>query len=324
MKGFIIPLFAYAIFIEAVIAADPTQSPTLHFNCSTNGAITNISANGVPLGEFLVLGEDKFCKLDDSSCVKDKSELHVIHVKSIKDQQTLIIGGKDAHFYEMKCKPGGFLGKASVDINITNAGATYTPNEHTFSPINTAISLTIEKKEGSGPLKEPVKLGELLLLKFRGPDGYIVDPLKCTAYAGAVISSTSQELWSSDTCSSKNTAYLENMWKKDDSETNLISIKMYAFRFPNSNRVLIECSAHFCPELDSTCQTQCWHKNSTTIGRSRRDTFQNSNNKAHYMKRVSTFFTVVDDSVRSNRSSGASMNTFLYLLTIVIVTWYFT
>lgn len=43
----------------------------------------------------------------------------MIHVKSIKDQQTLIIGGKDAHFYEMKCKPGGFVGKASDDINIT-------------------------------------------------------------------------------------------------------------------------------------------------------------------------------------------------------------
>lgn len=45
----------------------------------------------------------------------------MIHVKSIKDQQTLIIGGKDAHFYEMKCKPqaGGFVGTASVDINIT-------------------------------------------------------------------------------------------------------------------------------------------------------------------------------------------------------------
>lgn len=60
--------------------------------------------------------------------------------------------------------------KCNVSVfHLSSAGATYTPNEHTFAPINTAISLTIEKKEGSGPLKEPVKLGEQLLLKFRGP-----------------------------------------------------------------------------------------------------------------------------------------------------------
>ncbi|CAC5400768.1 unnamed protein product [Mytilus coruscus] len=319
MKGFIVSFFVYAIFIEAGITStvNPTPSPTLEFECDSKGKITNISANGWSLEEFLVLDKDKLCQLNDSSCVQDKSEIHVIHVKTIKREQTLIIGGKDAHFYELKCKPGDFVGKASANINIAQydynllfdkswvfrSGASYTPKVHTFGPNSTAIALTIEKKEGGGQLNVAVKLGEHLSLKFKGPVGYIVDPLQCIAYAGAVKSS-SQELWSNTTCSSKNPAILENFWTKDHSANNIISITMYAFRFPDSKKVLIECSAHFCPESDTSCNTKCWKRDNNTIGRRRRNAFENSDGKGHFMKKVSTFFTVSDDSETSNRSSG--------------------
>lgn len=327
MKGFIVLCFVYAICIVAGITGITTQtttpSPTLEFNCDSEGKITKITAKGWSLEEFIVLGENQFCNLTTTSCVKDKSELRIIHVKKIKEHE-FIIGGKDAHFYEMRCKPGGFVGKASANINITDSGPTYTPNEHTYAPKSKSISLTVEKKGSGGQLKVPFHLGEQLTLTFTGPDGYVVDPVKCTAYAGAVGSETSQELWSNATCSSKDTAFLENYWTKDESHNNVISITMYAFRFPDSNTVSIECSAHFCPKLDSTCKKQCWMKNNNTIGRRRRDTVQNSGGKDHYMKKVSTFFTVVDDSITSNRCSGASMNTFLYLATIVIISCYFT
>ncbi|VDH98604.1 Hypothetical predicted protein [Mytilus galloprovincialis] len=274
--------------------------------CDNEGNITGLSSGNLQLGDFVFLDGNHICRLNESSCIKGKSELRVIHVKPINEQlPSIIIGGKGAQFYDLKCSPMQFDGRATASMQIAPSPATYIPNEHTYAPNSTAIALTIEK-EGGDHNTEAVKLGEKLTLKFIGPAGYIVDPFNCTAFPYMVKSSTSRELWSNNTCHSLDTAILDNSWAKDGSKHNIISITLYAFRFPESTKVEIECSAHFCPESDTTYQSKCWKRVNNTIGRRRRDAVENSHFKAkdHYIKSVSTFFTVVDDSGTSNRSSG--------------------
>lgn len=63
-----------------------------------------------------------------------------------------------------------------------------------------------------------------------------------------------EHLFCSKDCSSLDTAILDKSWEKDKVKQNIISIKMYAFRFPESTKVEIECTAHFCPESDTKCE----------------------------------------------------------------------
>ncbi|XP_071179633.1 uncharacterized protein [Mytilus edulis] len=320
MNCFIVSLLFYITCTIPVIASNSPE--TLEFTCSNDGNIKNITAS--KLSEFVVLDGYNSCLLNNPSCGKDKSELHVVHVKTFNKQRaSIIIGGKDAQFYDLKCKPKEFVGRATANFKIAPSSAIFITEAHTFSPNETAIDLTVEKGTG-GHVTDPVNLGETLSLKFKGPVGYIVDPINCTAYPGLEQSSTSRDLWSNKNCSSLDTAILDKSWKSDGVKHNIISITMYAFRFSESTNVEIECTAHFCPESDTKCPKKCWKSNSDTIGRRRRGAIMNSHGKNHYMKKVSTFFTVVDDSGTSNRSSETpSMNTFLYLATIAIILGYF-
>lgn len=53
-------------------------------------------------------------------------------------------------------------------VHLSSSPTTFIPDEHTFSPTDTAIDLTVEKGTG-GHLTDPVNLGEILSLKFKGP-----------------------------------------------------------------------------------------------------------------------------------------------------------
>ncbi|XP_071177727.1 uncharacterized protein [Mytilus edulis] len=224
------------------IIVPTTKTLFLEFKCAANGVITEIS--GVDKGEVVLLNGSKYCHLNEPNCDwKNKSKLNVLHVKG--ENSSNIAGGKNAHFYQLECKTAGaFVATANTSMQMAIPAPTDFSQE-IKKPTEPSKTIRLVITDIKGTPATTVHIGDPLLLKITGPAGYTIEPISCNASSSV---DTDYVMWTNDSCSSKDTAVIENAWKYNKTIPNIVSISMYGFRFVKSNTVVITCSALFCPK----------------------------------------------------------------------------
>ncbi|XP_063448082.1 uncharacterized protein LOC134727631 [Mytilus trossulus] len=183
-------------------------------------------------------------------CGLNKTKLNVLHVKG--ENSSNIAGGKNAHFYQLECKSAGaFVASANTSMQIKIPAPTDFKQEikKPTEPTKT-IKLVITDKKGTPATS--VHIGDPLLLKITGPADYTIEPISCNASSSV---DTDYVMWTNDSCSSKDTAVIDNAWIHNKTIPNIVSISMYGFRFVKSNTVVVTCSALFCPK-GMTCSSK--------------------------------------------------------------------
>lgn len=311
----IVPIIIFVIFF----VTQPAQGTEhLSFACA-NGFITDIL--GVDKANVVVLDESQYCHFNKSGCRwQNRKTLNVLYVPGEKTLN--IAGGKNAQFYNLECKTAGqFVASVSKGINIATVDPTkqyttaiVTPN----LPID-KISLSINDKDGKEAKR--VTIGEQLFLNITGPENYKVEPLNCTANidTSGMVDYT---LWENDGCSSADTAIIDGTWTEDSQHSNTISVKMYGFRFVTSHKVVVTCTAHFCPKDDNECyKTSCVNNNAAGSGRKRRNAYDADPrfDEGYTEESFSTTFTVIDSRVDSSACSGPFVSVFMYITTVALV-----
>ncbi|CAC5370141.1 unnamed protein product [Mytilus coruscus] len=204
------------------------------------------------------------------------------------------------HFYQLECKTAGaFVATAKTSMQIAIPAPTdfnqeiKKPNEPTKT-----IKLVITDKKGTPATT--VHIGDPLLLKITGPADYRIEPISCTASSSL---DKDYVLWTNDSCSSKDTAVIENNWKHNKTIPNIVSISMYGFRFVKSNTVVVTCSALFCPKGVKCSPKPCVNVKPTVSSRRKRNAGVESDN-GYLKESVSTSFTVVDNRMETSGCSG--------------------
>ncbi|XP_063419292.1 uncharacterized protein LOC134702128 [Mytilus trossulus] len=181
----------------------------------------------------------------------------------------------------------------------------------------TSTSLAITDRKGKTP--NEVHIGDPLLLQITGPALYTVEPIKCTANS-ALSLKNDYVLWTNDTCSSKDEAVIEGVWKKVNSSHNKITIQMYGFRFVDSDTVLVKCTALFCPQGVPCSSNSCVTGQGTVKGRKKRDAGVETKSENGYMqKHISTSFRVTDNRMETSTSSGTFASVFTYVTAFALM-----
>ncbi|XP_076107618.1 uncharacterized protein LOC143075919 [Mytilus galloprovincialis] len=288
------------------LKAPATRTLSLEFKCAANGVITDIS--GVDKGEVVLLNGSNYCHLNEPHCDwKNKTKLNVLRVKG--ENSSNIAGGKNAQFYHLECKSAGaFVASANTSMQIKVPAPTDFNQEikKPTEPTKT-IRLVINDKKGSPATS--VHIGDPLLLKITGPAGYTIEPISCAASSSL---DKDYVLWTNKSCSSKDTAVIEDDWKHNTTIPNMVSISMYGFRFVKSNTVVVTCSALFCPIGLQCSANPCVNGKPTVSSRRRRNADQKSKN-VYLQESVSTSFTVVDYRIDTSGCSGSFVSVFTYV-----------
>ncbi|XP_063448080.1 uncharacterized protein LOC134727628 [Mytilus trossulus] len=284
----------------------------LEFKCAANGFITDIS--GVDKGEVVLLNGSNYCHLNEANCDwKNKTKLNVLHVKG--ENSSNIAGGKNAHFYQLECKSAGaFVASANTSMQIKIPAPTDFKQEikKPTEPTKT-IKLVITDKKGTPATS--VHIGDPLLLKITGPADYTIEPISCNASSSV---DTDYVMWTNDSCSSKDTAVIDNAWIHNKTIPNIVSISMYGFRFVKSNTVVVTCSALFCPKGMTCSSKPCVNVRPAVSSRRKRNADVESEN-GYLEESVSTSFTVVDKRIDTSGCSGTFGSVFTYVTACVLM-----
>ncbi|CAC5370138.1 unnamed protein product [Mytilus coruscus] len=280
--------------------------------CDSKGMISDIL--GVNKSDVVLLDGSNYCHLNDSNCDwQNKKTLKVLYVQGEKNSN--IAGGKNANFYHLECKTAGaFVASVNTSIQLPNQPAqVYTVA--TMTPTQPTKNISLDVTDRKGNAASVVHIGDLLLLKITGPDGYTVDPIVCSA--SSAKANTDYVLWKNETCASEDKAVIENDWKQDNTSQNIITVQMYGFRFVDSDKVVVKCDALFCPT--GVCRSHhC--ENGTTSRRKKRDAGLESKSENGYIEEhISTYFTVVDKRMDTSACSGTFVSVFTYVTAFVLM-----
>lgn len=248
--------------------------------------------------------------LDPDCDWEDKNKK--VHVRYDEDETNNdVVAGKNPHYYELECKSGYVDTAEATAIIISDPDPTYNHREKPGTAgSNSKIQLTLHKNNQQASVSGPVAIGDELLLKITVPDKNNGIPISCTA-----TGNTKQALlWDREDCTSKDKVIMEDKWT---AVNNILSIKMYAFRFVDSTSVTIKCSAYVCPDTDTNCKTEvknCLDQKPGQLGRRRRNSDIVTKHLNEYREKSSSVsFTVVDRYGGANGSGGVSGNIVLYL-----------
>ncbi|CAC5370271.1 unnamed protein product [Mytilus coruscus] len=294
--------------------ATKSTSPYLKFECATNGFITDIL--GVNKEDVVILNGSSSCHLKEVGCKwQNQTKLDVLHVEG--ENSSEIVGGKHAHFYQLECKTAGaFVASVNTSIQLANPATTDFKQEikKPTEPTKT-IRLTITHKNGAPATT--VHIGDPLLLTITGPDNYTVAPISCNASSTL---DSDYVLWTNTSCASEDTAVMESTWEQNNTNHNIISITMYGFRFVKSTKVMVTCSAMFCPNDFDCSSGTCDGFQPVASGRKKRHAGVETNSENGYIEEsLSTFFTVVDNRMDTSACSGTFSSVFTYVTAFALM-----
>ncbi|CAC5370137.1 unnamed protein product [Mytilus coruscus] len=255
----------------------------IEFETCDSQSVTAIKVDDISKVHILVnKSNNLYCKPNDASLTncytvgnltlaKLPQPLNVLYEE---EKDLKIIGGQKVFFYELTCKDGprNLTAIASFRTNKTDTTITRTAN----TELTNALQLKMSSSESElEDLKEnQIGVGDELYLFMIVPDGHSVQPEMCTAYPKTKTAIV--QMWENtgnNNCNESDSALIDNKWSGN---LTVVHIKMYGFRFVDSQDVTINCSALVCPDANG-CQKFCVDSTSGNAGRRRRNAVINKN-----------------------------------------------
>ncbi|CAC5370272.1 unnamed protein product [Mytilus coruscus] len=209
---------------------------------------------------------------------------------------------------------GAFVASANTSIQIAIPAPTDF-NQEIKKPTEPTKTIKLVITDKNGTPATTVHIGDPLLLKITGPADYTIEPISCTASSSL---DKDYVLWTNKSCSSKDTAVIENNWKQNKTIPNIVSISMYGFRFVRSNTVVLTCSALFCPKGVQCSPNPCVNVKPHVSGRRKRNADVESEN-GYIKDSMSTSFTVVDNRMDTSGCSGTFVSVFTYVTVLALM-----
>ncbi|XP_071177366.1 uncharacterized protein [Mytilus edulis] len=280
-------------------------APTLNYTCDSQGVAT-IKADNISKVHILVdKSKNLYCTPKDASLkncytvgnvtlTKLPQPLNVLYEE---EKDLKIIGGQKVFFYELTCKDGprNLTAKVSFRTNKTDTTISKTENIE----LKNALQLKMSSSESQMvDLKgNEIGVGDELFLFMIVPDGHSIQPEMCTAYPNT--KTTTVQMWKNTgdaQCNHYDSALIDSKWIGNQT---VVHIKMYGFRFVDSQDVTINCSALVCPQVDA-CQKFCVDSKRSDASRRRRGAIISKNEEE---TSASVTFHVSSEKV-SNTATG--------------------
>ncbi|XP_076107617.1 uncharacterized protein LOC143075918 [Mytilus galloprovincialis] len=282
-----------------------TQAPVITYTCNAKGVKSIITKHLEKIRILVKPLNNLYCKPNDANLTncynvgnpKVTTLPNPLTVLYEDEKDLKIIGGQKVFFYELKCEDGPQTLTAEATFRTNKTDTIIPRTENTDLKDVLQLKMSSSENELVDLKDNQIGVGDELFLFMIVPDGHSVQPEICTAYPDT--KSATIKMWKktgNDTCNDSDSALIDRKWSGNHT---VVHIKIYGFRFVDSQAVTISCSALVCPDSND-CQKFCVNSKSSSAGRRRRNAVITQNEE----KRSASVTFHVSSQRESNKASG--------------------
>lgn len=302
------------MFDVQIVKSTIEDETTLTYTCDHNGVA---SIEGVNLNRtYILTNESKhiYCRptFNNLKNCYDTGEDHPQRSTQLKvlyehELNSKLVGGKQPYYFNLTCVDSPQKLTANASFTQTKFNENYDNKKENVHWTETLVLKISKDKEGNQEIKD-LEIGQALFLVMTGPDNYTISPESCYAKPTQGQDSDGIKMWqvtTDDKCNDTEEAIIDGKWSFNQKK---LSIKMYGFKFVNSEDVTVTCTALVCPSASSKLCKQLCVDGVPTNSRRRRSAVETS---THSQKSAKVSFRVRTRE-KTNGATGLTPNAVVY------------